>query len=161
VKTKTQNEAPPVLLSDVAGRVFSGSIDSARSWIDRVGGTIYQDWAGRDIVHAETAQKVLEEARRHQAAEAQRQSQYDNYLTNWQREFVSIGERAYQEAATRALEDEQQALRDSDTHWIGLPATVSPRGRSIAQAACNEARARWEAANRRLTYDEWLAKGKR
>jgi hypothetical protein len=149
---------PPVLLSELAGAAFSGSIDTATHWVRRVGGTVDQDWAGRPIVDAEIARKVLEDSRKAAAEEAERQSQYDAYLVEWQRQYLEVGDRAYAAAAERELGAEQQALRDSDTFWIGLPATVSPRGRSIAQQACNEARARWEESNRRQSYDEWSMK---
>jgi hypothetical protein len=74
---------------------------------------------------------------------------------------MAVGEEAYQAAAERQLEVEQQALRDSDTFWIGLPQTVSPAGRAVAQQACNEAREQWEKQNPRLTYEEWAAKKRR
>jgi hypothetical protein len=71
---------------------------------------------------------------------------------------MAVGEEAYQSAAERQLEAEQQALRDGDTFWIGLPATVSPQGRVVAQQACNDARERWEKQNPRLTYERWATK---
>jgi hypothetical protein len=54
---------PPVLLTQLAGAAFSGSVDSATNWVSRVGGTIDRDWAGRPIVDAEIARRVLEDSR--------------------------------------------------------------------------------------------------
>jgi hypothetical protein len=75
VSTKTSDM--PVLLTEVAARCNSGNIDAATHWVHRVGGTIDRDWAGREIVSADIARKVLEGSRNAAAEEAERQSAYD------------------------------------------------------------------------------------
>jgi hypothetical protein len=141
-----------------AGHLGGGD---AEYWVREVGGEIEQDWLGRKVTSPEAARKALAAFREHSTESARLASEFDAYQADWERRYIAVGEEAYQAAAERQLEREQQALRDSDTFWIGLPATVSPQGRAIAQQACNEAREKWEKQNRRLSYEEWATRKRR
>jgi hypothetical protein len=152
-------KSPPVLPDMLS---FPGPPgQDAEYWVREVGGEIEQDWLGRLTTSTAAARKALEACNKQAAESALLASEFDAYQKDWERRYMAIGEEAYQAAAERQLEVEQQALRDSDTFWIGLPQTVSPHGRAVAQQACNEARAQWEKQNPRLTYEEWSVKKRR
>jgi hypothetical protein len=156
VTTKTSDI--PVRLDELAGHLGGGD---AEHWVREVGGEIEADWLGRKVTSPAAARKALAAFREHATESARLASEFDAFQRDWERRYIAVGEEAYRATAERQLEVEQQALRDSDTFWIGLPATVSPQGRAIAQQACNEARERWEKQNRRLTYEEWATKKRR
>ena len=153
--TAKTNEIP-VRLDELAGHL--GNQD-AEHWIRQVGGPIERDWLGRSVTTPAAARKALD-AFSDQAAESARlASEFDAWLKDWERCYIAVGEAAYQDAAKRRLKAEQQALRDSDdTFYLGLPQTVSPQGRAVAQKVCDEAREAFEKQNPRLTFKEWTQK---
>ena len=116
-------EAIPVRLDELAGHLGHQDADH---WVQKVGGEIEQDWLGRKVTSPAAARKALEAFNKQAAESARLVSEFDVYQADWERCYVAVGEEAYQTAAERQLEVEQQALRDSDTFWLGLP-QPSPR----------------------------------
>ena len=155
----TKTSEIPVRLDELASHL--GGQDP-EFWVNQVGGPIEQDWLGRSVTTPAAARKALE-AFSDQAAESARlASEFDAWQEDWERRYATVGEEAYQSAAKRRLKAEQQSLRDSDdTVWIGLPQTVSPQGRAVAQRVCNEAREAFEKQNPRLTFEEWTTTKRR
>jgi hypothetical protein len=154
--TKTSIGGSVLLARLAAG--FGGSIDAAVYWVRQIRGKIEHDGAGRPVVSLATADRALERFQKHAAESARLQSEYDRYLRERQQQLDTVVEEAFQRAGVAQLAREHQAMRDSTTHWVGLPLTISPAGRAIVQRATDEARERFEREHPLQTFEEFEKK---
>lgn len=105
----TKTSEISVRLDELAGHL--GGQD-AEQWVRKVGGEIEQDWLSRKVTSPAAARQALEACNKHAAESARLASEFDAYQADWERRYMAVGEEAYQSAAERRLEVEQQALRD-------------------------------------------------
>jgi primosomal protein N'' len=108
----TKSSDIPVRLDELASHL---SGHDPEQWVREVGGEIEQDWLGRKVTSPAAAVRRWRLAT--SAQPRARSSPASSMLTkkDWERRYMAVGEEAYQTAAERQLEVEQQALLDSDT----------------------------------------------
>jgi hypothetical protein len=163
VKTKTS--VAPVRLAEVVLRC--GSEEAVDTWLRKFRATPTTDWAGRAVIPADVAERILEATRKVAAEAAEQQSAYDAYLKDRERRLIEAGDEAYRRTAERELaaqyetkfansgaDDRRGFAEGGVTYTTAL--TLWPRGRAIAREAALEARAEFEKREPQLNFDDWM-----
>jgi hypothetical protein len=159
--------APPVLLDEVIFRL-GGSREAADTWLRKLRVTPELDWAGRQTIPADAAERIVDSYRRAQTEHAEAVSAYDAYVRDRERRLVEAGDQAYRETAEREL------AAQYDTKFANDPVgrrgfaeggvTFStrlglwPPGRARAREAALEAREEFERREPLMRFDEWSMK---
>jgi hypothetical protein len=165
---KQSSVAAPVLLDEVILRC-SGSREAVDGWLTRFRVEPSTDWAGRPVIPAAEAERIMQAYRQAAAEAAELQSGYDAYLRDRERRLVEAGDVAYRQVA------EAELAKQFETKFTGgqgrgwaeggvtytTPLTLWPFGRQKAREAALEAREKFEKENPQLRYEQWVAQQKK
>jgi hypothetical protein len=146
-----------------------GSRDAVRTWLEKFRVSPESDWAGRAVIPADVAERVVKTYREVMAENARLQSEYDAYMKDRERRLLEAGDEAYRKTAERELEAQYKTnftggdgrgwAEDGVRYTNAL--TLWPFGRQKAREAALEARAEFEKREPLLDFDDWTKRRRR
>jgi hypothetical protein len=166
VRTKTSVEQ--VRLDEVILRC-GGSTEAVDTWLAMFRVRPTTDWAGRAVIPADVAEKIVKAYEENAAEQAALQSAYDGYLRDRVRRLVEAGDEAYRRTAERELRAQYdvkftgadgQGWAENGVRYTNA-LVLWPYGRQKAREAALEAREEFEKREPQLKYDEWVKRRKR
>jgi hypothetical protein len=167
-RVKTQTSETLVRIEEVILRC-GGSRDAMNTWLAKFRVTPTSDWAGRPVVPADVAKKVVKAYEENAAEQALLQSEYDHYLKDRVRRLVEAGDEAYRQTAERELKAQYdvkftgadgQGWAEGGVRYTNA-LVLWPYGRQKAREAALEAREEFEKREPLLRFDEWAKRRKR